>query len=130
MITTAHRTCALAVLALSIALWGCAARHYALPPASKTLIYPPVTAGVLAGKVVRDGTQEPLRNVIVEVFRPNADKPFRAAKTDSNGHFQFTVPLGSYVLQFSLLGYDRVRQPVEYTGSGQPQVEVGLPLGT
>jgi hypothetical protein len=28
-----------------------------LPTASNTLIYPPVTPGVLAGKVVRDGTQ-------------------------------------------------------------------------
>lgn len=129
MITIARWTCAIAVLALSIAGSGCA-RRYSLPPASKTLIYPSITAGVLTGRVVRDGTQEALANVIVEAFRPNDDKPFQVKKTDSMGRFRFSVGPGSYVLQFSLLGYDRVRQPVDNHGSGGPPIEVGLPLGT
>lgn len=130
MTTIARPTWATAVLALSIAVYGCAARRYSLPPASKTLIYPTVTAGILAGTVVRDGTQEALANVIVEAFRPNEDEPFRVKKTDSMGRFWFGVAPGSYVLQFSLLGYDRVRQPVENNGSGGAPIEVGLPLGT
>ena len=89
-----------------------------------------VQASVLAGKVVRNGTQEALANVIVEAFRPNSDRPLRVSKTDSNGRFRFSLPPGNYVLQFSLLGYDRVRQPVEYNVSGRLGVEVGLPPGT
>lgn len=130
MTRTAHSKCVLAILVLSIAVCGCATRHYTLPPASKTLIYPSVAAGVLAGKVVRDGTREAPADVIVEAFRPNSDRPLRISKTDSNGRFRFSLPPGSYVLQFSLLGYDRVRQPVENNGSGRPEVDVGLPLGT
>ena len=130
MIRTSHSTFVFVVLVLSIAVCGCATRHYTLPPASKTLIYPSVQAGVLAGKVVRNGTQEALANVIVEAFRPNSDRPLRVSKTDSNGRFRFSLPPGNYVLQFSLLGYDRVRQPVEYNVSGRLGVEVGLPPGT
>ena len=130
MITTAHSRCLLAILTLTLAVCGCATRRYALPPASKTLIYPSVAAGVLAGKAVRDGTQEALADVIVEVYRPNTDRPLRISKTGSNGRFRFNLPPGIYVLQFSLLGYDRVRQPVEINGSGRPEIDVGLPLGT
>jgi hypothetical protein len=84
----------------------------------------------LAGKVVRDGTEEALANVIVEAFHPSSDRSLRVGKTDASGRFRFSLAPGSYVLQFSLLGYDRVRQPVENNGSGRPEIEVGLPLGT
>ena len=94
------------------------------------MIYPPVSADVLAGRVVRDGTQETLANVIVEAFHANSDKPVRVVKTDARGRFSFRLPSGSYVLQFSLLGYDRVRQPVENKRGGGKELEVGLSLGT
>ena len=68
--------------------------------------------------------------VIVEVLLPSSDKRIRVARTGANGQFRFTVPPGSYVLQFSLLGFDRVRQPVQTDKSRGERFEVGLPLGT
>lgn len=120
----------LAISLQTVALVSCIRHRYDLPPASKTLIYPQVDIQGLRGRVVRDGTQEPLAGVIVEVLLPSSDKRIRVARTGANGQFRFTVPPGSYVLQFSLLGFDRVRQPVQTDKSRGERFEVGLPLGT
>ena len=113
-----------------LATVSCGRHSYVLPHASKTLIYPEVDAPGLWGRVVRDGTQEVLSGVIVEVLLPNSDKKIRMVMTNDKGQFRFALPKGSYVLQFSLLGFDRVRQPIRTKGSRGQQLEVGLPLGT
>lgn len=121
--------CVVSFLLVAAAI-SCGRHRYDLPPASKTLIYPEVEAPSLWGRVVRDGTQEALSGVIVEVLLPNSDKMVRMVMTNDKGQFRFALPQGSYVLQFSLLGFDRVRQPVQTKGSRGQQLEVGLPLGT
>lgn len=117
-------------LILIAAMISCGRRPHGLPPASKTLIYPEVEVPGLWGRVVRDGTQEGLPGVIVEVFLPNSDKMVRKGMTNNKGHFRFALPQGSYVLQFSKLGFDRVRQPVQTNRLRGQQLELGLPLGT
>ncbi len=95
-----------------------------------TMIYPSVKVRAAAGKVVREATQEPLSNVIVEVFNVTERKPVRVGRTDHEGRFRFKLAPGSYILQFSLFGYDRVRQPITISASGSPEIVLDLPLGT
>ena len=121
--------CAVSFLLVAATI-SCGRPRYDLPPASKTLIYPEVDAQGLWGRVVRDGTQEALSGVIVEVLLPTSDKMVRMVMTNDKGQFRFALPQGSYVLQFSRLGFDRVRQPVQTRGLTGQQLEVGLPLGT
>ena len=94
------------------------------------MIYPTAKVSMVAGVVVRDGTTEVLQGVIVEVFILHGDKALRISKTDQSGRFRFDLRPGAYILQFSFVGYDRVRQPIELTSSAPKTIEVGLPLGT
>ena len=109
---------------------SCASRRLTLPTSSKTLIYPLMETPELAGEVYREGTRELLSNVIVDVFSPGRDGSIRRTKTNGKGQFKFALPAGAYTLQFSLLGFDRVRQPVTVKGSAKTRLGVGLPLGT
>lgn len=119
-----------AILLQMVLAVSCVRHRYDLPPASKTIVYPQVEVEGVRGRVVRSGTEEALPGVIVEVLLPNSGKRVRVATTGANGQFRFALPEGSYVLQFSLLGFDRVRQPVQTNKSRGQQLEVGLPLGT
>ena len=118
-----------AILGLGLG-FGCSRRHYSLPPVSMTQIYPSIKVRAAVGRVVRSGSQEALSNVIVEVFTVTDQKPVRVGGTDHEGRFRFKLAPGSYVLQFSLFGYDRVRQPITISASGSPEILLDLPLGT
>ncbi|MCX6610984.1 MAG: carboxypeptidase regulatory-like domain-containing protein [Acidobacteria bacterium] len=117
------------LVAMSIAT-SCVSRPLTLPAASKTLLYPAVEAPDLTGEVFREGSHELLTNVIVEVFSQGKDRSIRRGKTNDKGQFKFALPEGAYMLQFSLLGYDRVRQPVDVKRTAKMRLEIGLPLGT
>ena len=121
---------AMLVLGCFVLANSCASRRLTLPAASKTLIYPSVEAPELAGEVYREGTRELLSNLIVDAFSSGKDRSIRQTKTNGKGQFKFALPAGMYTLQFSLIGFDRVRQPVDVKGSAKTKLEIGLPLGT
>src|SRR5437879_2795176 len=103
-------TAAMIAVSLSMILAPSPAGLFAQPPglSVKTIEYPREVVGVVAGFVVRDGTDEMLQRVQVKAFRIGGKAPLAVRMTDRRGRFRFDVKPGEYRLRFFLLGFDIV----------------------
>lgn len=96
----------------------------------KTIEYPKETVGAVAGVVVRNGTDEVLSGVRIQVRSVGGGKIIASAVSDGSGRFHIRLTRGEYRLRFFLLGYDIVQMQVTNTGKGEPKLRVELPMGT
>jgi len=78
----------------------------------------------IEGRVVTDGTSEPIRNARVTLSSASQEMP--VVLTDAGGAFRLTAPPGRYTVVASKTGY--ARADVILAGSGQP-VEMRLKKG-
>ena len=84
--------------------------------------------GGISGTVT-DGTRGLLPGVTVEASGPTLTTP-RVTVTDGDGGYAFTaLPPGSYVVTFSLAGFERLERDAELTAGLTATVDAELRLG-
>jgi hypothetical protein len=79
----------------------------------------------VTGMVVDARTGRALSGVVVSV----EGQPL-SIETDAEGRFRLSLPPGKYVLAVSLVGYARLRHPLEVTASDSPPLMLLLSEGT
>ena len=79
----------------------------AVPANSQTAVATAPT-GTVAGIVIDDRTEQPLRGVLVSVEGQSS-----VAETDANGRFSMLVPRGPQTINVSVIGYALLRTDVE-----------------
>ena len=84
----------------------------AVPAHSQTAIAHAPTVTV-AGIVLDDHTEQPIRGVLVSVEGQSS-----AAETDANGRFSMLVPRGPQTINASVIGYALLRTDVEVGAAG------------
>ncbi len=91
--------------------------------------------GNVEGWVVEQGTERPMTDADVLVFKPGADKPWSQWRTDvrpddglADGSFAGRLPVGTWEVLFHRLGRpDSARQTIEVTENGASQVLIEAP---
>jgi hypothetical protein len=78
----------------------------------------------ITGVVVDARTGRPLSGVLVSI----EGQPI-SVSTDAEGRFRLAVPPGPYMIALSLVGYARVRQPVEVSAREAPPLTIQLSEG-
>src|SRR5262245_32647118 len=63
---------------------------------------------VVAGTVIDDRTEKPIKGVVVYVEHQSI-----LAETDADGHFSLTIPRGTYTITASIIGYALLQTDVE-----------------
>ena len=63
---------------------------------------------VVAGTVIDDRTEKPIKGVVVYVEHQSI-----LAETDAEGHFSLTIPPGTYTITASIIGYALLQTDVE-----------------
>lgn len=82
------------------------------------------------GIVLREGSDEPLADVLVEVR--GADGKITATKTDSRGEFKFrALAKGTYMFKTTLNGFQSVVGTIvlEKSAKKAEQIKIEMPLG-
>src|SRR6187399_1501459 len=94
----------LVAVALSLAV-PARAQPITAPPQSGTA---PAQTGTIAGLVIDDRTEQPIKGVAVYVEGRSI-----LAETDTNGRFSLSLPRGRQTIGASVIGYALLRTEVE-----------------
>ncbi|MDP1621041.1 MAG: TonB-dependent receptor [Bacteroidales bacterium] len=102
----------------------------ALTPA--TLCSQTKNTGIVSGKVLDALSQKPVEYANMVLLDTLTGKMVTGVVSDSNGLFLMTgVPFGSYILEYSFIGYEKQRSKPFTISRKQPKVELGsLKLGS
>jgi hypothetical protein len=96
----------------------------------KTIEYPRETVASIRGKVVRNGTEERLQGVKVQLLDPGSRKVLKTITSESDGKFYLRTPNGLVRLRLYLLGYDIVEIDIKVDGKTRRELTIDLPIGT
>lgn len=94
----------------------------------------PFVVRSVAGIITRQtsAVQEPLRDVLLEIQGPGADRKIRHTRTDEKGRFKIhRVPAGTYVFKATLNGFQSVMGTITVTKKAPKshEIEIAMPIG-
>ena len=89
---------------------------FAQRPANTYRASAPSIKGKVTGRLIDAESNEPLAFASVAIYDPKKNKAINGTITGDDGRFKLTnIPLGSYELQISFVGYDQKTLPVQLT---------------
>lgn len=96
----------------------------------KTIEYPRESVASIRGHVIRNGTEERLEGVRIQLLDPGSRKVLKTITTGSDGKFYLRTRDGVFRLRLYRLGYDIVEIEVKVDGKTRRELTVDLPIGT
>ncbi|MCX6268999.1 MAG: TonB-dependent receptor [Bacteroidetes bacterium] len=90
------------------------------------------STGIVSGRIVDAQTQKPVEYANMILLDSLTGKMVTGIVSDSTGHFRLTnVPFGSYVMEYSFVGYEKQRSKPFVITKKQPKVDMGaLSIGS